>query len=65
LVQVVLEGEEVATVERDHSTTILGTSVGHELLDRGEVVVPEVEGVTRVLLLIERDGEWNGLFDHI
>lgn len=52
-------------MERNHSATLLWTSVGHELLDRREVVVPEVKGVTGVLLLVERDGERNGLLDHI
>lgn len=52
-------------MKRNHSATLLRTPVRHELLDRREVVVPEVKGVTGVLLLVQGDGERNGLLDHI
>lgn len=39
--------------------------VRHQLLNGWPVVVVEEERVARVLLTVERDGEWDGLLDDV
>ena len=65
LIRIVLKWKEVAAVECDNSATVFRTSVGHKLFNCGEVVIPEVKRVTGVLLFIQRNREWNGLFNDV
>jgi len=58
-----LEGEEIPSLQDDVGATGLGTSVGNKLLNSGPIVVPEKERVTRILLVVQGDGEGDGLFD--
>lgn len=65
LVEVVLEGVEVTTLEHNAGAAHLGTVVWHQLFDRGPIVEVVEQGVTRVLLPVQRDREGDGLLDDV
>lgn len=65
LVEVVLEGIKVTTLEHNAGAAHLGTVVWHQLFDRGPIVEVVEQGITRVLLAVQGDGEWNGLLNDI
>lgn len=56
---------EVSTLQEYLSASLIWTSIRNQLSDWWPWVIPEIQGIPWVLLVVQRNSERNGLFNHI